>query len=55
MRIAIVLASVINLRTLKNLLLSTLGWDRMSPARLERLSQEIRRIALAELLSGIEI
>jgi AcrR family transcriptional regulator len=52
MRIAIVLASIINLRTAKNMLLSALGWDRMNPARLERLSREIRRIALAELLPG---
>jgi AcrR family transcriptional regulator len=52
MRIAIVLASIINLRTANNMLLSALGWDRMNPARLERLSREIRRIALAELLPG---
>ncbi len=52
MRVAIVIASIINLRTMKNMLLSALGWDQMSPARLDRLSRELHRIALAELLSG---
>ncbi len=52
MRIAVVIASVINLRTMKNMLLGALGWDQMSPARLDRLSREVHRIALAELLSG---
>jgi AcrR family transcriptional regulator len=52
MRIAIVIASIINLRTMKNMLLSALGWDQMSPARLDRLSREVHRIALTELLSG---
>ncbi len=52
MRIAIVLASIINLRTMKNMLLSTLGWTEMSPARLQQLGREIHRMALAELLSG---
>jgi AcrR family transcriptional regulator len=52
MRIAIVLASIVNLRTMRNMLLSTLGWDRISPARFERLGREVRRSALAQLLSA---
>ncbi len=52
MRVAIVIASIINLRTMKNMLLSALGWDQMSPARLDRLSREVRGMALAQLLSG---
>jgi hypothetical protein len=37
---------------MKNMLLSTLGWTEMSPARLQQLGREIHRMALAELLSG---
>jgi len=51
-RVAVVIASVINLRTMQNTLLSALGWDQMTPARLDRLSREVHRIALAQLLPG---
>jgi len=52
MRTAIILASIINLRTMKNMLLNALGWDRINTPRLERLSREIRHVALAQLLPG---
>jgi AcrR family transcriptional regulator len=50
MRITIVLTSVINTRTLQNMILSGLGWDELGPARIERLANEIRRLALVALL-----
>jgi hypothetical protein len=50
MRITIVLTSIINIRTLQNMILSGLGWDELSHARIERLSNEIRRFALVTLL-----
>lgn len=52
-RIAIVLTSIINFRTMQNMLLNALGWDEIGPARLGRLSAEVRRIALRELLPGV--
>jgi len=52
MRIAMVLTSMLNLRTMRNMLLSSLGWDALNEKRLERLSTEIRRIALFALLPG---
>jgi AcrR family transcriptional regulator len=48
-RIAIVIASIANLRTLRNMTLSTLGWDRLNPDRLERLNKAIRQFALGNL------
>lgn len=50
-RVAIVLASIMNFRTLRNMTLSTLGWDHLDPERLERLERTIKRFALGELLS----
>jgi TetR/AcrR family transcriptional regulator, regulator of cefoperazone and chloramphenicol sensitivity len=51
MRVAIVLASIVSFRTLRNMTLNTLGWDQLSPDRLERLSTAVRQFALGELLS----
>lgn len=51
-RVAIVLASIVNFRTLRNMTLSTLGWDRLNPGRLEKLNRAIRQFALGELLSA---
>lgn len=50
-RVAIVIASIVNFRTLRNMTLSTLGWDQLNPVRLERLNRAIRQFALGELLS----
>jgi AcrR family transcriptional regulator len=52
MRIAILLTSIINLRTLQNMLLSALGWNALNPSRVELLSAQIRRVALIELHPG---
>ena len=51
-RVAIVLASIGNFRTLRNLTLSTLGWDQLNPDRLEQLKKAIRQFALHEFLSA---
>ena len=50
-RVAIVIASIVNFRTLRNMTLNTLGWDQFNPDRLEQLEGAIRRFALGELLS----
>ena len=50
-RVAIVLASIVNFRTLRNMTLRTLGWDQLNPERLEQLNRAIRQFALGELLS----
>ena len=50
-RVAIVIASIANLRTLRNMTLSTLGWDQLNPDRLERLNRAIRQFALGNLLA----
>ncbi|WP_245434664.1 CerR family C-terminal domain-containing protein [Methylocystis rosea] len=50
-RVAVVLASIVNFRTLRNMTLGTLGWDQFNPDRLERLNRTIRQFALRELLS----
>jgi AcrR family transcriptional regulator len=51
MRVAIVLSSIVNFRTLRNMTLSSLGWDRLTPERLDQLNQAIRQFALGELLA----
>lgn len=50
-RVTIVLASIMNFRTLRNMMLSTLGWDHLDPERLEQLERAIKRFALGVLLS----
>jgi AcrR family transcriptional regulator len=50
-RVAIVIASIANFRTLRNMTLTSLGWDQFNPGRLERLEAAIRQFALGELLS----
>jgi AcrR family transcriptional regulator len=49
MQIAVLLTSIINLRTLQNMLLRSLGWNELNPSRVELLSAQIRRVALREL------
>lgn len=51
-RVAIVIASIANVRTLRNMTLSSLGWDQFTPDRLEQLEGAIRQFALGELLSA---
>jgi len=49
-RVAIVLGAIANFRTLRNVMLSSLGWDTLDADRLQRLEAAVRRLALAELL-----
>lgn len=51
MRVTVVLAAILNFRTLRNMTLNNLGWDRLDSDRLSRLEQTIRRFALRELLA----
>ncbi|MFA5257060.1 MAG: CerR family C-terminal domain-containing protein [Opitutales bacterium] len=51
MRVALALGLIVNFRTLRNMTLSSLGWDALTPERISRLDQIIRRVSLAELLS----
>lgn len=51
MRVAIVLASVLNMRTLRNVTLSNLGWDHLETDALQRLEQTFLRESLGILLS----
>ena len=51
MRVAVVLASIVNLRALRNMTLSSLGWDRFTSARLAQLDRTIRQFAMSQLLS----
>jgi AcrR family transcriptional regulator len=50
MRVAVVLASIVNLRALRNMTLSSLGWDRFTPRRLAHLDRTIRQFAMSQLL-----
>lgn len=50
-RVAIVLASIVSFRTLRNMTLSTLGWDQLTPVRLAKLNSAVRQFALGELLA----
>jgi hypothetical protein len=51
MRVAVVLASIVNLRALRNMTLSSLGWDRFTPSRLAQLDRTIRQFAMSQLFS----
>ncbi len=51
MRVAVVLASIVNLRALRNMTLSSLGWERFTPARLAQLDRTIRQFAMSHLFS----
>jgi AcrR family transcriptional regulator len=53
LRVAIVLGAVANFRTMRNVMLSSLGWDKLDADRMRQLETAIRRFALAELL-GIQ-
>lgn len=49
-RVAIVLGAISNFRTLRNVMLSSLGWDTFDAARKRTVEMAVRRLALAELL-----
>ncbi|NEW92131.1 CerR family C-terminal domain-containing protein [Rhodopseudomonas sp. BR0M22] len=49
-RVAIVLGAISNFRTLRNVMLSSLGWDTFDAARKRTVEIAVRRLALAELL-----
>lgn len=49
-RVAIVLGAISNFRTLRNVMLSSLGWDTFDAERKQTLEIAVRRLALAELL-----
>lgn len=51
MRVTVVLAAILSFRTLRNVTLNNLGWDRLDSDRLSRLEQTVRRFALRELLA----
>ena len=51
MRVAVVLATIVNLRALRNMTLSSLGWDRFTPSRLAQLDRTIRQFAMSQLFS----
>ncbi|MDR3414267.1 MAG: CerR family C-terminal domain-containing protein [Formivibrio sp.] len=51
MRVAVVLASIVNLRALRNMTLNSLGWDRFTPGRLAQLDRTIRQFAMSQLFS----
>jgi AcrR family transcriptional regulator len=51
MRVAVVLATIVNLRALRNMTLNSLGWDRFTPGRLAQLDRTIRQFAMSQLLS----
>jgi AcrR family transcriptional regulator len=50
MRVAVVSATIINFRALHNMTLSSLGWDKFTPARLSQLDRTIREFATSQLL-----
>lgn len=50
-RVAVVLTSIVNFRTLRNMTLNSLGWDRFNPDRLSKLDKAVRQLALDDLLS----
>jgi len=52
LRVAIVLGSIIHFRSLRNMTLSNLGWEKMTPERLSLLDNAIRHFAVPELLSS---
>ncbi len=51
--VAVVLASIISFRLLRNTTLNILGWDRFNPNRLRRLDVRIRELARSELFSSL--
>ncbi|ABE40130.1 transcriptional regulator, TetR family [Rhodopseudomonas palustris BisB5] len=51
-RVVIVLGSIANFRTLRNVMLSSLGWDKLDVERRTRLETAIRQFALAHLLGN---
>jgi AcrR family transcriptional regulator len=51
MRVAVVLATIVNLRALRNMTLNSLGWNRFTPSRLRQLDRTIRQFAVSQLLS----
>jgi len=55
MRVAVVLATIVNLRALRNMTLSSLDWDRFTSHRLAQLDRTIRQFAMSQLLSDPSI
>jgi AcrR family transcriptional regulator len=51
-RVVLVVASILSFRTLRNMTLGSLGWDGLTPDRLEWLDHSIRRGARRELLES---
>jgi len=51
-RITFVLSAIIGIRTLRNMTLNRLGWDRLDPRRLEQLDRIVRQLARSEFLFG---
>ncbi|WBU28155.1 CerR family C-terminal domain-containing protein [Rhodopseudomonas palustris] len=49
-RVAVVLGAISNFRTLRNVMLSSLGWDTFDAERKRTVETAVRRLALAELL-----
>ncbi|UYO42736.1 CerR family C-terminal domain-containing protein [Rhodopseudomonas palustris] len=49
-RVAIVLGAISNFRTMRNVMLSSLGWDTFDAERKRTVETAVRRLALAELL-----
>ncbi len=52
MQVALVLASIISLRALRNTTLSILGWDEFNPSRLQRFDMTIRDLARSTFFSS---
>jgi AcrR family transcriptional regulator len=52
MQVALVLASIISFRALRNTTLRILGWDEFNPSRLRRLDMTIKDLARSEFFSS---
>jgi AcrR family transcriptional regulator len=50
LRVVVVLGAISNVRTLRNVMLSSLGWDRFTDERKRKLETAVRRLVRAELL-----
>jgi AcrR family transcriptional regulator len=48
-QVSILVASIANFRTLRNLTLTTLGWDQLDAVRLEQLEKAVRQLVLGQL------
>ena len=50
-RVSMLLASIFSIRTLRNVTLNSLGWDRLNPERIQKLETIITEFSLRELLA----